>query len=102
LKVFLGKLDESEINYILAEGRIVNLELNFGTIGNFHFKNIVKKDHDDMINQENTYFSSLKFGIQGIEKNYKIELHSNSSFFLTKYDSSLFDILKIYLKLIKE
>ena len=50
-----------------------------------------------MINQKNTYFSSLKFHVEGIEKNYKIELYSNGSFFLNKYDSSLFDMLKIYL-----
>ena len=97
LKIFLAKLDKSDINHILFEGRSINFELKNGTIGNFHFKNIVKEDLNDMITQENAYFSSLGFHIEGKQKNYDIELWSNGSFYISKYDYTLFDILNLYL-----
>ena len=101
LKEFLEKLKPSKIIYSLLEGRVVNYELKFGTIGNFHFKNIVKKDLNEIIKQKNSYFSTLKYNVEGVEKNYDIELYSNGSFYLPKGGNTLFDILKIYLSLIE-
>ena len=99
LKLFLNKLKSSEIKFSLLEGNIVNYKLTGGTIGSFHFKKLNEIDLNDIMNQSNSFLSWIKLNIGGKLLNYDIEFYSNGTYYHTKSDNTIFNILKIYLNL---
>lgn len=101
LKLLLKELKTSNIQYYLIEGMIINHKLPGDSIGNFHFKNLTRKDYDIFINQDHSFLSWIKLNIQGFKRNIDIILYLNGTFYLKDKDDKISDVLKIYFKLIK-